>query len=86
MREDEYREKLRKVAQALRRFEESAKRMKDMGLDWAYWTGREEAIADIRAEAGWLDEFEKEEKDAETTTAAGSAPAANSTETAAASP
>jgi hypothetical protein len=63
MKENECYEKLRTIALAMRRFETSAAQMKRMGLDHAYWTGREEAIADLRAEADWLDEFEKEEKE-----------------------
>jgi hypothetical protein len=82
MSEVEYREKLRKIAQAMRRFETSAAQMKRMGLDHSYWTGREEAILDIRDEIGALDEFEKEESNAETPTMAGPAPAADSSEAA----
>jgi hypothetical protein len=74
-KEAEYREKLRKIALAMRRFETSAAQMKRMGLDHSYWTGREEAIADIRAEADWLDEFDKEEADGDATDSAASAEA-----------
>ena len=39
---------LKRIAAALKRFEQNAETMKQMGMDHAYWSGRLDAIKDIK--------------------------------------
>ena len=67
MTETQLREKLKSIAAALELFEKNAETMMRMGMDHAFWSGRLEAIQDIK------EVFEGEEVDDKTATPAGAA-------------
>lgn len=70
MTETQLREQLKSIAAALTRFEKNAETMRRIGMDHAFWSGRLEAIQDIK------EVFEAEgggEVDDKTATPAGAA-------------
>lgn len=70
MTETQLREKLKSIAEALNLFEKNAETMRRMGMDHAFWSGRLEAIQDIKEV---FEAKEGEEVDAKAATPAGAA-------------